>query len=323
MEIWRGQLEQRVRQEPLVDYRLSSAHLSPHEPSRRPRTVLVGVGLCSRTRLSPVLPIDVLGMLLPAESIHAAVGASTLIALVADSHAETNRFDPRAVAHTTNRVQSSLDRIRQSLVLPDLQVITASSFHRTSDYLELLAEVSTQVPGQHPYVWQQIADVLYCERKWGPLLKIGWATGQHCCRPTPHDELDFDLLTKRWTGNRVGFIYCVAGRTLDPHRPKSAPYLTVNPPSRICLDASEDVQAKLDAARERTDSPLLRSTLRYYRKLTYTFSRQITRLSGPLPARLQQMIRATLAGRPLRPPATLRARSQASVETERRARAAF
>src|SRR5690606_33326906 len=89
---WRQELRRVVLQEPLIWSRPSLEALRDPVPTR-PRGILVGIGLCAREQLGRAVPIDLLGMLLPAEIVRRAVGEAPMLVLVADRHARENGLD--------------------------------------------------------------------------------------------------------------------------------------------------------------------------------------------------------------------------------------
>jgi hypothetical protein len=291
---WRRALRHVVLQEPLIYSRLSLANL--RAPSR-PRGILVGIGLCARERLGQAVPIDVLGMLLPAEIVRRAIGEPPMLVLVADRHASENGLDADRIRERTAETVRTLAQVRNALGLRGMTIVRASSFHDSAAYQAVLADVRERAPsGADGYVLRQVADVLFLERRYGALLKVGWAGGGSDGAP---GEPFFDDRCRRWGRSRASFVYCKAGRVLDDWRRKAAPYVALEPSRRICLDPDEDVDGKLHNA------PVARSTKRalrnHLRAIAYSYSRHVRPLHGPLEERVRTIIDDIVHGRPVRP----------------------
>lgn len=286
-----------VQQEGLVDTRSSLASLRALTRRTPPRAVFVGIGLCTRTQLSEALPLDVLGMLLPAECIRRAAGAGALVVLIADRHALENGFAPLAVERVVQRTTAALARIRQSAGLSRMTVVRASSFHHDERYRAVLAEAARRLePRRHGYVERQIADVEYLDRVYGGILKVGWVReGAH--RGVRRDEVGFDRLARACFGAHVGFVYCKPGRALVDHARKAPPYITVAPARRICLEAGEQPEAKLAGARGVASPETIDGVRRHMRRLVYAYQRHVDRLSGRLEDRVRTII-ARASGAP-------------------------
>ncbi|WP_428262951.1 hypothetical protein [Haliangium sp.] len=293
---WLGRVAEVVRQEALIDTRTSLRALAGLTRAEAPKAVLVGIGLCSQTRLGQALPIDVLGMLLPAERLRHAAGASTLVVLVADVHALANGFDPFAVERRAQHTVTTLLRLRQACGFERMTVIRASSFHRSGAYRDLLGQVAQRLPErQHPYAERQIADVAYLDRRYGGILKVGWVRDSQP-RAGGRDERMFDAWTRACFGHEVGFVYCKPGRALADRGRKAAPYITVEPEVRICLRPDEDPVAKLALARGAASDETVRGVRRHLGRLAYAYQKYVAALEGPLEHRVRLMIAHAWAG---------------------------
>lgn len=278
IDSWRHDVAQRIIHEPLFDTRNSLAGIRNVPADRRPRTVFVGLGLCTRRELTRAVPLDVLGMLLPAELLRRRLGAPELLVLIADRHALENGFPAEAVETRARILEEALGRIRAGCRLDALRTIRASSFHHSGEYLSMLAGLRRRISGTHDYVLRQFADILYLSQARGPFLKVGWALPSE--EPLRRrDELALDHALTHVAGNRFGFVYCKPGRTLADASPRVCPYIVKRPEARLCLDRPEDVSLKLGLA-ERTASPETVAGFRsHLRRLVYTFCRVVE----PLP----------------------------------------
>jgi len=252
---WLARVREAVLQEPLIETRPTLAALEGLRWSRAPRAVVVGLGICTTRQTSAALPVDVLGVLLPAERIRRAAGAGALVVVVADEHAASNGLDGYQIKSRTRQTVRTLERIRRA-GLTQMRIARASSFHFSPDFQEVLAEVRRRAPrDEHPYFLQEVADIEYLHRRWGGVLKVGWTISASGAVERRQDELAFDRRFRSWIGRHVGFAYCRAGRTLDPQQPKACPYITVEPRHRICLEPDEEQHG--NAARKHPDDPAI------------------------------------------------------------------
>lgn len=295
---WMAGVAATVQQESLLDTRSSLASLRGLTRPAPPRAVFVGVGLCTRTQLSQALPLDLLGMLLPAERIRRAAGASTLVVLVADEHAFTNAFEPLRVERCVQATMAGLARLRRACGLDHMTVVRASAFHQGERYRAVLAEARRRIPERaHAYVERQIADVEYLDRVYGGILKVGWVReGAH--RGVRRDEVAFDRLARACFGSHVGFVYCKPGRALADGARKAPPYISVEPRRRICLDPGEDPGRKLAEARAFASEETINGVRRHLRRLVYAYDKHVDGLSGRLEERVESMITRVCAAAP-------------------------
>lgn len=285
-------------QEPLVDTRLTHASLRASRPGAPPQAAFLGIGLCSRDVLSRAVPLDLLGLLLPAEAIRRAAGARELLVLVADRHALDNGFSPAAVEARARAVEAVLENLRERCGLDSMSVVRASDFHGDPDYLAVLETVRQRVRPhlrRQSYVLRQLADLLYLDRRRGKLLKIGWALrGADDVRRC--DELAFDRALCSVGGDDIGFVYCKPGRALSDEAPRVSPYVVRRPEARLCLDLRDDPSTNL--ARAATVSrPTAEAYRRHLKALVYTYGRHVEPLPrGRLEARLEALLVRLCAG---------------------------
>lgn len=293
-DMWKTRLEKRILQEPLIETRPSLQAL--HRIARRPppRAVLMGIGLCTRTQLGRGLPIDVLGMLLPAEHVRRTVGARSLVVLIADEHALSNHFDPDLVRRRASELAETFARMKQALRLHTLTVIRASSFHHTQRYRAVLQEIERRSPALgHPYIEKQVADTEYLDRTYQGILKVGWTIGSGRSPERAGarcDETVFDARVRACFGNHIGFVYCKAGRSLDDRRQKAVPYVALEPTARICLRPDENVVRKLRRAQGHATPDTIHGYRNHLRAVAYSYARHVAPLSGSLEHRVQTII---------------------------------
>lgn len=214
--------------------------------SERPGAVYMGIGLCTRHRMAEGLPLDVLGMLLPAERLRAAVGAEHLVVLIADAHARASGFPAEAVARRAAAVERALLRVRLARGLDRLVLIRASALHAEPGYQSALGRVERRAGDEgNTYMHRQTADVAYLDEALGGILKLGWTVDVDGTSGGYRDEVAFDRLVAQWSGRQPAFAYVRCGRALDDRRPKVSPYVGVDRRRRIYLHPGESVRDKL------------------------------------------------------------------------------
>lgn len=284
---WKDRLEQVVLQEPLLQSQPSLAALAEARARTSPGAVMFGVGLCTPDALTAAMPFDLLGLLLPAEQIRRALGAATVVALVADTHARSTGFEPGATESRARVAVTALLRLRARLGLDTLCVVRASELHATTRYREWLRTVQARA-GTHvsEYLVRQVADVACLDDRLGGIVKLGWMVGRDRSESIG-DEAAFDRWVEPWSRRRPVFAYTRAGRTLDPTRLKAPPYIESDPAYRITLGPDELVERKLASA---TSSEAANGVKNHLRAITNTYARAIEPLRGPVVTRAQRIL---------------------------------
>lgn len=290
---WREALREAVRQDPLVETGLSLETMQAPTSDAAPAAVFIGLGLCSRQHLSQGLPLDLLGMLLPAERVRRAVGARSMVVLVADTHALSNKsFAPAEVERQASGAVRTLRLLRDRLGLETLEVVRASSLDTDQTYGAVHSEVKAAAPaGANSYFTREVADIAHLQRDLGGIIKVGWTISGSADESHDSDELAFDRTFRRWTGRPLCAVYCKAGRALDDGHPRVSPYVTVNPARRICLHPDEDVAARLAEGRELASRDTVRGVRNRLRAITRAYSQLVAPLAGPVEQRTQQLLR--------------------------------
>lgn len=284
-------IDQAILQEPLVASRASRPAVRVIKYMPAPHAVFVGIGLCTPRELSKAMPLDVLAMLLPAERIRQALGASSLVLFVADTHARVNGFDPEAIRFRANVTVRTLLRIRERLGFSAWTVVRASRVAETDAYKAVLAEVRerSRPDAGRPYMVRQVADVVHFHRQLGGVVKVGWILRPQRAVAGAGDEMAFDKLVAPWSGETVPFVYTRPGRTLDDRAKKAPPYVEVDPHRRVLLHPDEDVGRKL--AQARVSKSTLNGVRKHLRALTHTYSRTVEPVRGTLEARCQYVLK--------------------------------
>jgi hypothetical protein len=284
---WRDRLEQAVLQEPLLFTQPSLAALSDADRRTAPNAVMVGIGLCTPDALTTAMPFDVLGLLLPAERIRRALDATTVVALVADTHAHVTGFEPSAIECRARAAVHALIRLRARLDLQAMCVVRASRLHATTRYREWLRTVQARAGTDvSSYLVRQVADVACLDDRLGGIVKLGWMVGRDR-DDAIGDEAAFDRWVGPWSRRRPLFAYARAGRTLDPTRLKAPPYIELDPGRRVTLAPGERVADKLAAA---TDLEARNGVENHLRAIGNTFARTVAPVPGPAAARAQRIL---------------------------------
>ena len=286
-EGWRDRLAHVIEQDPLIVSKPSRGAVAALDES--PQTIFMGVGLCTRVALSQALPIDVLGMLLPAEALRRAVAARQILVLVADAHAMTNHLSADAVERRARLTVQTVARVARRLGLERLVVVRASWLARQDGFQQTLSGIRNVAEGDyHPYVLQQVADVAYVRRTFGSMLKVGWtfgARGQH-----GNDETTFDRIVEPLTAVTVAYVYGWPGRALDDRQSRAAPYVALEPSRRLIFHGREDVGRKLACAQRTSSAGTIRAVRNHLRRLTAGYARVIAPLQGASVEERVQMI---------------------------------
>lgn len=293
---WQRRLRHVILQERLVETGPSLTGLEGLD-DRPPGAIYMGVGLCTDAEISVSLPVDLLGMLLPAELVRRAVGAGALVVLVADEHALGSGFHRERVSQRADETERLLRLLADRLGLDRLRVERASRVHRTARYRRVLAEVGLRAPpGTEPYFRLQVADIEHMRRELGGVIKVGWVVSGSPRLARRRDELAFDERYRRWVGGDAGFVYCRAGRTLDDRRPKASPYVVVDPSRRICLLPDEDVSGKLARAARAASPATVAGARRHLKAVSRLHSKLVGALDGPVERRVQTIVSSVFGG---------------------------
>ena len=92
-------------------------------------------------------------------------------------------------------------------------------------------------------------------------IKLGWSINNDSL-PQGHDERFFDAEIKRVSPNLpLLFLHCKAGKTFDPKRPKTSPYIAIANEPRILLRPDENALEKIAAAKVTCNPELFRGTM--------------------------------------------------------------
>lgn len=274
----------------LLETHPSIAGISDNFPIDKQPSIYYGTGICTPTKLSAELPVDVLSMMFVTERMRRQFNMGDIYHHIADTHALSNtHFDRDAVNNLAAKTKESLMKVSENLGLSHFHFVLASEFDQTKSYKEILDSFKSD---KHEYVQREVADIEWYRKEKGVYLKTGWII-QSAETSIGNDERVFDREYKDKINGDVSFLYLKAGRTLDKTRPKASPYISVAGESRIHLKKGENVSLKLEKAQEEfgpdkqfggTRKYLL-DILREYEKLYGSFNPTM-----PFEERLQMII---------------------------------
>ncbi len=207
-----------------------------------------GTGLTTCRSPSVGLPFDFLGMILVAEKLYRTFELSHIYHHIADTHALTNSFNtPSDIEILANKVESIITSIVRHLKIEDhFTILRSSSFDNTKEYNNILNNIQTEKNG---YVQRELTDMHWYRKKHNVTLKLGWIIQTAKCEQG-FDERLFDEEYQKYFGDDMQFIYLKSGRTFDQKRPKAAPYISIAGEQRILLESSENVEEKINKAKE-------------------------------------------------------------------------
>jgi hypothetical protein len=241
----------------------------PHRPQG---SLYFGIGLvASDNTLSEHLPFDILSMLFTAEHLRREHITDHNYILIADSHAIASGADKDEIHKIAIQRESELTSILSGLQFTDWTILRASTLASTEEYNNILATI----PLKNPYERQELADIAYFATKHDVGIKLGWAVHNG-----KRDETAFDTLFSSLVGLPLHFIYTIPGKTCDPQKPRSPPYICTDPRARILLDQAENVHEKLATA----EKLFGKDGVSCYTNLIRSIIRAYTTTIGPLPS---------------------------------------
>ncbi len=233
-----------LQNEPLVHAVPTMAMTHPLLFEHQAGSIYYGTGLSTPRAASIGLPFDVLILVLVAEKLRKALGLKAIHHHIADTHALTNSFcTSEGVAAMATQYREVLGRIAEVTGIP-LQVHLSSEFDRTDVYHKLL---DTIVSDKAEYVRRELADMLWYRRQHNVHLKLGWLV-QATETKVGFDERLYDREFLARCDYTMSFAYVVAGRTLDPKRPKASPYISVAGEGRVLFTPGQNVREMVEAA---------------------------------------------------------------------------
>ncbi len=287
-------------QEPLVVKGPSAEGV--RELAHRPGAIMVGLGLRARRGMTRGIPFDVIGLLLTARRVRSGWPSIPLVVVLGDAQALQSGACPRQVEAWVAEWLDVLRRLTVAMDLGPIQVVRSHELAASPEYGAALAEARALLPADGSgYCALQAADALALTRRYGALIKVGWALSRRIAWQN-FDETGFDVPLLCHARSRIGFIYSRPGRAFSDERPRVVPYVACSREDRLLLEATEMAGEKLEHARRRVSRQAYRGAVRHLKNITRSWSENVHRLDGDLAARLSQIQRAVFepAGSPRR-----------------------
>lgn len=239
----RQKLEQILKQEPLffedttrgyIDWSSLTANDNP--------ALFFGVGMCTSKEPAVAIPFDLLAFFLLSEKLRRNLNLEKIFVLIADEHAKTNSFMTEKITkQLTSKMHATFTSIVRNLRLANFEIILSSDIKRRPEFISVLESTPRMA---NEYLRQEIADMIWFTSFCNVHLKLGWAINSDP-NIQGHDERFFDAQIKRMETLPLSFIHTHAGRTFDPLKPKTSPYIATEVNSRIILAKDENVVRKL------------------------------------------------------------------------------
>ena len=222
-------------------------------------SLFFGVGLCTSREPAVALPFDILSFFFIAEKLWRELSLDTIFVLIADEHALTNSFmTDKLVQKLRQKMKLTFTTLIRNLQLRHFQIITSSEMHNDKEFQKIF----TSLPNiQNQYLHQELADMVWFTQTNNVRIKLGWSINNDSL-PQGHDERFFDAEIKRVSPNLpLLFLHCKAGKTFDPKRPKTSPYIAIANEPRILLRPDENALEKIAAAKVTCNPELFRGTM--------------------------------------------------------------
>lgn len=269
----------------------------------RPQAIMVGIGLRGRHGMTLGIPYDIIGLLLAARTVRDAFGDLPLIIVLGDAQAEETGVRSVIVAYWVRRWLRALRCLSVALDLSPVEIVRSHALARDPVHQRACVALAQRLPADASrYCTLQAADTITLQRRYGALIKVGWAMGRSVAW-SHFDETGFDYplhaSSMPWASpGRLGFVYTGPGRGFLDEAPRRVPYVVSAPGARLLLDADEDPAAKIAHAREAASTPTLQGALRHLKSITRLYSRLVRPLRGPLEDQLSTILEDVHAAAP-------------------------
>ena len=159
--------------------------------------------------------------------------------------------------------------------------------HKDKEFQKILSSIPDM---QNQYLRRELADMLWFTQQNNVRLKLGWSINNDPVAQG-HDERFFDAEIKRLhAALPLSFLHCKAGRTFDPRRPKTSPYIAIANEPRILLKPDEHVLEKIAAAKVACNPELFRATMSHLRMIVRLFESLFIRIPKNNPEEKIQFI---------------------------------
>jgi hypothetical protein len=248
----------------LRDSSLLSSTTTLHPFQLSGKRIYIGFGVAGRKGVSVAVPVDILSLLIVAEEARRAGMATGITILIADTHAlRTGHYPPEIVARAAKHRKIIIYRACDALGVLDPQAFRASEIEQDELYQSLIEEASLLAKDDGEYFLRESCDIEFFRRAGSVGAKVGWTLASSPKSVGRFDEQAFDKVYLEIFpgGNQMKFLYAVPGRTLDPTKPKAAPYLDFENSVRVMLTHGEDVRGKLAACHHESTK---KAALAYY-----------------------------------------------------------
>ena len=220
------------------------------------RSLVLGIGLCSKGGISQGVPVDTLMILAVLCHIANTCRITGPVVLIGESMAEAmcGRMAREQILVLRRQVEQALDLVTR--LLPDLrlQVILDGDVFRSSTYREAQNEIKRSAPTalQVPelrYARMQFAWHRFLEERMGPgAVKVGYTllgpdqSGAPLIQafregrvPRLWCEATFDAFAYSLGETRLGGVYTSAVLPYDPDREAVCPYVAANATGRVLV----------------------------------------------------------------------------------------
>lgn len=235
-----------VQNEPLFERNICLRNLKAAVPQKT-KNLFVGVGLCTASESASAIPFDILSFFLLPELLRREGIIDSTFLLIADTHALTNIFmTENKVKRATKLMRDTAVSIVHSFRLQNFHVLTASEIRSDKNGNSIRQNLPSL---DNKYLQEEVFDLYWFTKNKNVGWKLGWTISNELI-PRGHDERFFDSEIQKWIPKPFTFLHSSAGRTFDPNKPKTSPYIALVRENRLLLIPDEKVAMKLDAAED-------------------------------------------------------------------------
>lgn len=235
----KNELQNIILNEPLFERIICMRLIEESLMNSTRANLFVGVGLCTAQKPASAIPFDILSFFLLPELLRRKGLIESTFFLIADSHALTNSFmTPKQVVNLTQTMKQTALSIIRSFRIQHMHVVLASEIRKEQSFQSLRNRLPRM---DNMYVREEIADLSWFMNTQNVRFKLGWTISNEIT-PSGHDERFFDMQIKPFLKTPLVFLHTGAGRTFDPKRPKTSPYIAIHGEKRIVLSSNQRVQ---------------------------------------------------------------------------------
>lgn len=258
-----------LKNEPLVISESSVSSIKTNIFESKNRSIFFGVGVMTETQTSENVPFDILAMFFMSELLRQRLNFRKVIVLIADTHAlSNNKFSNTEINRITSKTKKTLDKIISNFNLSSFELICASEIHNKKELKEIMNELPS-LPNE--YLKHEIADLIWFSKTENAMIKIGWALTKHA-NNIGHDERFFDKEISKFLSN-LSFIHLESGKTFNPKRLRVSPYLSLKGEKRILLLPNENVELKIQEAKNNLSPDFFRGTTNHLAHIVRIFEK--------------------------------------------------